>query len=161
MSDTIDHLVTEARKQAGISRRELARRAGISVAFTNYLEAGQRIPGDEALARIAEALDLDPVRAQVAREVTRRRRRRRSERARSPEELRAECSRIAEVAEPDDSEVAIAEKLADEGYERRRVELRVASMRRQLGWDAAEPTETKRRLRRAGHVARTWKRRFM
>jgi transcriptional regulator with XRE-family HTH domain len=52
--------ITEARHQAGCSTRELARRARISQAYVVALEAGQRTPTIDVLARLAEALSIEP-----------------------------------------------------------------------------------------------------
>lgn len=49
-----------ARTDAGCSTRELARRARISQAYVVALEGGQRTPTIDVLARLAEALGLEP-----------------------------------------------------------------------------------------------------
>jgi hypothetical protein len=76
----------------------------------------------------------------------------RSDRAR--EVIVAECRSIAEVADPTDSQVRIAEKL---GMSRRVVELRIERMERELGLLPADRTEAAQH-RRAGAIARRWRR---
>ena len=57
-------LVREYRRAAGLTQRELAARAGLSVAALRDFEQSRRHrPRAQSLAALAEALDLDPVRA--------------------------------------------------------------------------------------------------
>src|SRR5260370_9844720 len=46
------------RRVAGISQRELARRAGYSTDYVSMLERGVRVPGPGTLAPLVEALEL-------------------------------------------------------------------------------------------------------
>jgi hypothetical protein len=52
--------ISEARHLHGCSTRELARRARISQAYVVALEAGRRTPTIDVLARLAEALSIEP-----------------------------------------------------------------------------------------------------
>lgn len=52
--------IVEARREQGCSTRELARRARISQAYVVALEAGRRTPTIDVLARLAEALSIEP-----------------------------------------------------------------------------------------------------
>lgn len=47
MTEDLATLIATARERQGLSRRELARRAGVCPAFVNYLEAGERLPTPE------------------------------------------------------------------------------------------------------------------
>lgn len=147
-------LIATARERQGLSRRELARRAGVCPAFVNYLEAGERLPSPERLVRIAEEVGVNPERAE---RVATRDRRRRAAR----EEVQVSADLVAEVADEGDSEADLAAKLgvaSDRG--RRRVERVIGEMRRQLGLDPAQPDETKMKFKRAGSIADRWARRF-
>lgn len=55
---TAGALIREARRRAGITQAELARRSGISRPTVNAYECGRREPGVEALARLLDAVDL-------------------------------------------------------------------------------------------------------
>jgi transcriptional regulator with XRE-family HTH domain len=46
----------KALKQSGLSRRALARRAGVSSTIVGYLEVSQRLPNVDTIARLASAL---------------------------------------------------------------------------------------------------------
>lgn len=50
--------VREARERAGLSQGELARRAGVHPTYISHVESGRRSLGEDALARIAQVLDL-------------------------------------------------------------------------------------------------------
>jgi transcriptional regulator with XRE-family HTH domain len=52
MSTTAASLITEARRSAGLSQAELARRAGMSRSVINVYEHGRREPGVDALIHI-------------------------------------------------------------------------------------------------------------
>jgi transcriptional regulator with XRE-family HTH domain len=67
-------LISEIRRQNGLSQAELGRRAGLTRSVVNTYERGRRQPGVDALARIAAAAGMqlrvepaphvvDPVRA--------------------------------------------------------------------------------------------------
>lgn len=85
--------------------------------------------------------------------------------------IRAQCSEIAAVADPEDSYRRLAEKV--EGLSERQVQRRIEHMERDLGMQPAPLTEIgggrmpsdgsprrhTRTYRRAGAVARTWQRR--
>lgn len=64
-------LIESARKDAGLSMREAARRAGISDAWWRYLVRGyQKTPGDlaapaDTIARMARTVDLTPERLEA------------------------------------------------------------------------------------------------
>lgn len=51
-------VLSELRKEAGISQNELAWRAGLSQQHIGYLEKGTRMPSAISLKRIAIALNL-------------------------------------------------------------------------------------------------------
>lgn len=51
-------LLAEARRRAGVTQAELARRAGLPRSVVNAYERGHREPGTEALARLLAALGL-------------------------------------------------------------------------------------------------------
>lgn len=48
-------LLAEARRRAGLSQTDLARRAGVPRTVLNAYERGRREPGADALARLLEA----------------------------------------------------------------------------------------------------------
>jgi transcriptional regulator with XRE-family HTH domain len=52
-------LVREARARAGLSQRELARRAGTSQSVVARIERGQTQPGGETLARLTAAAGFE------------------------------------------------------------------------------------------------------
>ncbi len=85
------------------------------------------------------------------------------------ETVREQCIRLADVADPADSTVALAVKVAD--LSKRQVQRRLEAMERDLGLGPAAPDERgggrwprdgerqhSRPYRRAGTVARQWKR---
>ena len=74
----------------------------------------------------------------------------------TPEAIRADCRRIAEVADPDDSQERIAEKLPDLTLSK--IERRIEAMERESGMEPARPREIHQPERRAGAVARRWRR---
>jgi transcriptional regulator with XRE-family HTH domain len=49
--------ITDRREKMGLSRQQLAAKAGIDRAFLHRVEAGQRTPTVITLARLAAALD--------------------------------------------------------------------------------------------------------
>lgn len=53
------HLIEAARRRAGLSQAELARRAGLPRSVLNAYERGRRQPGADALARIVGAAGLE------------------------------------------------------------------------------------------------------
>jgi transcriptional regulator with XRE-family HTH domain len=59
------NLIKLARRDAGLSQRELARRAGTSQATLSAYEAGRKSPSLDTLARIVRAAGLD-LRIQLA-----------------------------------------------------------------------------------------------
>jgi transcriptional regulator with XRE-family HTH domain len=58
MVATAPRLLVEARRRAGISQAELARRAGVPRSVVNAYERGHREPGADALARLLDATGL-------------------------------------------------------------------------------------------------------
>ena len=52
-------LVREARSKAGLSQREMARRAGTSQSVVARIEAGQTRPGSETLSRLLAAAGFE------------------------------------------------------------------------------------------------------
>ena len=52
-------MLTEARRQAGISQAELARRAGVPRSVVNVYERGRRQPGADVLARLLTAAGFE------------------------------------------------------------------------------------------------------
>jgi transcriptional regulator with XRE-family HTH domain len=59
MSRTAQRLVHLARRRAGMSQAELARRAGMSRSIVNAYERGTRDPGVAALAKLLRAAGMD------------------------------------------------------------------------------------------------------
>ncbi|MHA7984835.1 helix-turn-helix domain-containing protein [Rathayibacter sp. CAU 1779] len=53
-------LVSAARRDAGLTQRELAERAGIAQPNLAAIEAGRRVPSDDLLERILRAADYRP-----------------------------------------------------------------------------------------------------
>ena len=157
----LHEIIAAARLEAGLSRRELARRAGVSAATMNYVESGAKLLDDRRVHAVAEVLGIadGPLLAAL------RRARRRRSRARPPnpdeQTKRAQCAEIASVADPEDSVAELTDKLADAGLSTWQIERRVAAMRRELGYDPAANDETKSPRRRAGFIAITWRRRFL
>jgi len=49
-----------AREAAGYSQRALARRCGLTAAYVSLMESGKRAPERGTVARLADALGLDP-----------------------------------------------------------------------------------------------------
>ena len=58
---TLGERIKAARKQRGMTQRELAQKVGISVNSLSRYETGERQPNIETLSKIAEALGVDPV----------------------------------------------------------------------------------------------------
>jgi transcriptional regulator with XRE-family HTH domain len=52
-------LLFEARKRAGITQRELARRGGVTAPVLSAYERGRRQPGADVLARLVAAAGFD------------------------------------------------------------------------------------------------------
>lgn len=50
--------IKELRIQKGLTRKELARRAGVSESWLKHIENGQNLPSIRTLARIAEVLEV-------------------------------------------------------------------------------------------------------
>ena len=50
--------VRDAREKAGLSQGELAKLAGVHPTYISHVERGTRTPGADALARVADALDV-------------------------------------------------------------------------------------------------------
>ena len=148
--------ITKARQEAGMSRRQVARVAGMCPAAINYIEAGERLPSESAATRIAKAVGMDPAEAVAAVEIDRRER---DDGWPSSSEITMEL--IAAIAEEEDTEDDIARRLGVASTRGRRVvERRLARMRTELGITACEPTEAKMESRRAGVIVAKWKRRF-
>jgi transcriptional regulator with XRE-family HTH domain len=59
MSSWAGNLIRIARRDTGLSQRELARRAGTSQATLSAYEAGRKAPSLDTLARIIRAAGLD------------------------------------------------------------------------------------------------------
>lgn len=59
MSNWAGNLISVARRDAGLSQRELARRAGTSQATLCAYESGKKSPGLDTLARIVRAAGQD------------------------------------------------------------------------------------------------------
>lgn len=53
-------LVQMRRRELGLSRKELVEASGLSYPYIAQLETGQRTPSRRSVARLAEALQLDP-----------------------------------------------------------------------------------------------------
>ncbi|MFN4218131.1 MAG: helix-turn-helix domain-containing protein [Candidatus Bipolaricaulia bacterium] len=54
----LGRLLQEHRERAGLTKAQLAHRAGISASFVTYLEQGRRRPSPQMLARVMQALSL-------------------------------------------------------------------------------------------------------
>ncbi len=81
------------------------------------------------------------------------------------EDVRADCRRIADVAEPTDTQRLLRERLAAAGVQLSEPQLkrRILAMERELGLDPTPAAERARARfyasdRRAGAVARRWRR---
>jgi transcriptional regulator with XRE-family HTH domain len=59
MTPTLGDQVRDARVEAGISLRELARQLERAPSYLNDIEHGRRVPSEEVLKSLAEALHLD------------------------------------------------------------------------------------------------------
>jgi transcriptional regulator with XRE-family HTH domain len=57
--DVAANLIKQARRRAGLSQAELARRAGMARSVVNAYEHGRRQPSVDALARILAAAGLE------------------------------------------------------------------------------------------------------
>jgi transcriptional regulator with XRE-family HTH domain len=57
--DSAQELLREARRRAGMSQAELARRAGIPRSVLSVYESGRRQPSADALARLVAAAGFD------------------------------------------------------------------------------------------------------
>lgn len=71
--DPLDHepaAVTYAREQAGLTKRELARRAGISEQLMGRIENGSRNATPETILKLAQALNCPRVVLERKREVS-------------------------------------------------------------------------------------------
>jgi SOS-response transcriptional repressor LexA len=55
----LGEVLTDRQKELGLSYREIAVRAGVSDVYISLVFRGKRVPGDEVLIRIAQALELD------------------------------------------------------------------------------------------------------
>jgi transcriptional regulator with XRE-family HTH domain len=64
-TEALAALLTRAREDAGVTRRELAERTGLSYPYISQLETGYRGPSPEAMQRLTEVLGV-PVDAMVA-----------------------------------------------------------------------------------------------
>lgn len=77
----------------------------------------------------------------------------------SPEDVRHDCARIADLAAPDDTVTTLTQKT---GLARSAVGRRIQAMERELGLDPATPAEKAAArfhgIRRAGDIARRWRR---
>lgn len=56
---TITRLVREARKRAGLTQAELARRAGVARSTVGRIEAGTRIPSTDLAERLVRAAGFE------------------------------------------------------------------------------------------------------
>ena len=73
MSSIADEL-REARKRAGMTKKEADSSAGVGSSSFSYYERGKRIPSDETIDKIAEALPVDPERLKSLAEAEREKR---------------------------------------------------------------------------------------
>ena len=55
----IAHLIREARERAGLTRAELARRAGVAASTVGRIEAGTRIPSTDLAERLVRAAGFE------------------------------------------------------------------------------------------------------
>lgn len=53
------HLLREARKRAGLTQAELAKRAGVPQSTVGRIESGARVPSTELLERLIRATGLE------------------------------------------------------------------------------------------------------
>lgn len=59
----LGRLIAKARAKRGLSTRALAARSGLSLAWLGEIEVGKYLdPAPDRLARLAEALDIEPAR---------------------------------------------------------------------------------------------------
>ena len=55
----IAHLIREARERAGLTRAELARRAGVAASTVGRIEAGTRVPSTDLAERLVRAAGFE------------------------------------------------------------------------------------------------------
>lgn len=55
----ITHLIREARKRAGLSQAELARRAGVAQSTVGRVESGLRVPSTDLAERLVRAAGFE------------------------------------------------------------------------------------------------------
>ena len=55
----IAHLIREARERAGLTRAELARRAGVAASTVGRVEAGTRVPSTDLAERLVRAAGFE------------------------------------------------------------------------------------------------------
>jgi transcriptional regulator with XRE-family HTH domain len=56
---SVSNLVKEARRRAGFTQAELARRAGVPKSTVGRIESGARVPSTEMVERLVRAAGLD------------------------------------------------------------------------------------------------------
>ena len=59
-NETLGETIRNLREKAGLSLRELAKRAGVSAPFMSDVELGRRYPSDDVLGVIATCLKVKP-----------------------------------------------------------------------------------------------------
>lgn len=59
MTESLGQRIKKERLAQGLTQRELADSAGITVPYVSKIEAGKETPTEEKIAKIAEALGLD------------------------------------------------------------------------------------------------------
>jgi transcriptional regulator with XRE-family HTH domain len=55
----LGQVISDRRRQLGLTQQELARRIKTSTPYVGHLESGERTPSDKVLRRLAQALGLD------------------------------------------------------------------------------------------------------
>lgn len=58
--EAIGHAIRVIRTEHGLSRKELAKRSGLSYPYLSEIEAGKKSPSSKALRAIANAVELPP-----------------------------------------------------------------------------------------------------
>lgn len=66
-AETVGERIRRLREERGLSQRELAE-PGVSYAYLSRIEAGQRMPSEKALRKLAAKLGVTPLHLEVGRD---------------------------------------------------------------------------------------------
>jgi transcriptional regulator with XRE-family HTH domain len=66
-AETVGERIRRLREERGLSQRELSE-PGLSYAYLSRLEAGQRVPSEKALRKLAAKLRVTPLYLEVGRD---------------------------------------------------------------------------------------------